>query len=239
MALALSGILSGAIVTRFDLGARGPALEPPFANLHGGNPTGLPSYGGTFVSGGKSDGSFSSSERTGDAPERVIAFYEQSIDRTIWMLTSRGRTSLAFLFRADPRVRGGVLTSQARNGTSITLFVRDLKLPDGFPVDFPAEAQASVLGPGEITNGLAHLRWGVAPDGGPFIDGFAQILDDAGWQVITKSSTVRPPSLTCRSRERPVLSCRVVVSVEADPDMRGQFRHVADVWVGNGAEGTR
>lgn len=231
MPLALSGTIAAATVT---------ALPPPFANTHFANPAGLPSYG-TFVSRGQSEGSFSSSEKTGDAPERVLDFYEQNIDRTIWTIPSRGRMSLAFVLQADPRMRGGVVvTTVPGDGTYITLFVRDLQLPAGFPLDFPASRDASVLVPGEVSNGLAHLRWGVGPDyPHPFIDDFAQILDDAGWSVVTKSSTSRPPSLTCRSRARPELSCRIAVSVEPDPRWRGQFRTVADVWVGIHAEDAR
>jgi hypothetical protein len=234
--LALSGVLASDIVTGFDLGPRATAgLRPPFANLHGGNPAGLPSYG-TFAARGRSDGHFNSLEKTTDAPERVLDFYEQSIDRTIWTIPTRGRISLAFVLRADPRVRGGVVTSLGAAGTTISLVVDDMQLPAGFPIDFPVVGHhASVLVPGEVTNGLSHLRWDVGVDDRGFMDSFAQILEDAHWQVVIKSPASRPLSLTCRSRISPEITCRVVVSIEADPRMHGQFRSVADVWVGTGA----
>jgi hypothetical protein len=115
-----------------------------------------------------------------------------------------------------------------------------MQLPDGFPVDFPAAPQASVLGRGEISNGLSHVRWDVGVDHGTFIEDFAKVLDDAGWQVLTKNSSGRVFSLTCRSRARPEISCRILVTIEAVREPNDQYyRDVADIWVGSGAEEAR
>jgi hypothetical protein len=229
------------VVFGFGLGPFGPSLRPPFANLHGGLPAGLPSYGATGY-GSNSDGSYERVAETVDPPDRVLDFFDHTIDRTVWTVTSRGRANIALVFRQDTRVRGGVVVLESPGGSRITLFVKDMQLPEGFPLDFPVGHRARAMEGGGIADNQYHLRWNVRGNASrvKFIDGFAQALEDAGWQVITKQSDPNGPwALTCRSRARPEMSCRVVVTVEPEAPRSSVYVDAADVWVGPGAESAR
>jgi hypothetical protein len=227
----------------FGLGPTEPTIRPPFANLHGGYPAGLPSYGSN-PGGAVSSGSFESFEQTADPPDQVLDTYERAIDRAIWSVASRGRSNIALVLRADPGIRGGVVVIPIERGSHITLFVEDMQLPSGFPLDFPIGHRARAMDqPGEVSSGVFHLRWDVGGNagGGRFIEQFATALEDAGWQVLTKQADVASPhSLTCRSRAKPEISCRAVVSVVFGrlPTDRS-IMEIADVWVGPGAESAR
>jgi hypothetical protein len=235
--------MASLIVVGFRMGPDGPSLDPPFANLHDGNPVGLPSYTGG-QGGGVSAGSFERIEVSADPPNLVLDTFERTIDRAVWTVASRGRSNIALIFRADPGIRGGVIVIPADSGSHITLFVEDMRLPTAFPLDFPIGHRARATDePGDISNGVFHVRWNVAGNagGGRFIERFAQALEDAGWQVVTKQAEVTGPhSLTCRSRAKPELSCRAVVSVKFGRFPSGStVMEIADVWVGPGAESSR
>jgi hypothetical protein len=237
--IALSGVVAAGLVFGLGLGPFGPLMHPPFANLHGGYPAGLPSYGKS-EGGNRAAGTFEQVARSADAPERILDFFEGAIDRTIWTVASRGRANIALVFRADPGVRGGLRTEPFERETYITLFVEDMQLPAGFPADFPIGHRANAID-GGLSDGIYHLRWDVGGNGSnaAFVDGFAQALEDAGWQVLTREvPRFGVNSLTCRSRTRPEISCRVVV----EPDVSlhpSRVLEVANVWVGPGAETPR
>lgn len=239
----ISGVLASLVVIGSGLGPTQPPVRPPFANLHGGYPAGLPSYD-NGPGGAVSTGSFESFEETADPPDRVLDTYERTIDPAIWSVASRGSRNIALVFRADPRIRGGVRVIPTERGSHITLFVEDMRLPPGFPLDFPIGHRARALEePGSGSSGIYHVRWDVGGNagGGRFIEQFAQALEDAGWQVVTKKAAVGAgAALTCRSRARPEISCRAAVSVEfysAQSDR--SFIEIADVWVGPGADGAQ
>jgi hypothetical protein len=189
------------------------------------------------VSAGLSARSFERTEETRDDPDRVLDFFEDAVDRTTWNIASRGRANISLVLREDPRVRGGVLLEPSGSGTRITVFVEDMQLPPGFPEDFPVAPRARALDASRASPPLYHARWDVGA-GIRFLTRFAEVLDDAGWEVSTKTrGQFDLTSLTCQSRSRPELTCRVVMRSDASSFIQPS-PSIADVWVGRGADRT-
>lgn len=181
--------------------------------------------------------SFERIEETREAPDRVLDFFERSVDRTTWTVASRGRANIALVLRADPSVRGGVSLEPTGNGTRITLFVQDMRLPDGFPQEFPVRPSAHVIDAVRVSAALYHVRWNVGGGLG-FLTRFAEVLEDSGWEVVTKTrGQFDLTALTCRSRTRPELSCRIEMRSDPTSFIQPSFP-IANVWVGLGADRT-
>jgi len=181
--------------------------------------------------------SFERIEETRDEPGRVLDFFERSVDRATWTVASRGRANIALVLRADPSVRGGVSLEPTGNGTRITLFIQDVRVPAGFPEDFPASPRAHAIDAVRVSTALYHVRWDVGAGLG-FVTRFAEALEDAGWEVVTKTrGQFDLGSLTWRSRTRADLSCRIEMRSDPTAFIQPSFS-IADVWVGFGADRT-
>ena len=228
-------MVAAGIVIALRLGPSGLGPHPPVAATFAGDAARPPFYGNDNA--GMSARSFVRIEETRDEPARVLDFYERSVDRATWTVASRGRANIALVLRADPSVRGGVSLESAGNGTRITLFVEDMRLPAGFPEDFPARPRAHAIDAVRVAASLYHVRWDVGAGLG-FVTGFAAALEDAGWEVMTKTrGQFDLFSLTCRSRARPDLSCRIAMRNDPTSFIQPTFS-IADVWVGVGADRT-
>lgn len=237
-ALPLSLAIALTYVLGANLGPGDPSLSGPFANLHGGYPRGLPSYGESS-SGGLSSGSFEGNATTADAPGTVLAFYERSIDRSIWTITSVGSRWLIFYDASDPAIRGGVEASPYEGRTIITVWVTDFQLPPEFPRAFPGGHRASPVEPPSRDGDTYILRWGIAGNASEkrFVEDFSQVLSDAGWDVAIGPGQYNVPSLTCRSRAQPTLGCRLTVTFETIRNPRVTYQtSVASIRVGPGAD---
>jgi hypothetical protein len=102
--------------------------------------------------------------------------------------------------------------------TFLVVWVTDLHLPSGFPAAFPGGYRARPIGAPRSDSAGYELRWNIDGnlDSGTFIDDFAHVLTDAGWDVVTLTTTGATPGLTCRSRSTPSLICAVTTSYELD-----------------------
>lgn len=210
------------------LGPSGPGLSGPFANLHGGYPVGLPPYGDAR-SGSLSDGSFEATTDTSDDPATVLSYYQRSVDPTRWQITSVGTRLMAFYYRSDPAIRGGVTTFVHDGKTSVTVWVDDLQLPDGFPVTFPGGHRARPVDAQLRDGDTFVLHWSISGNAsdGRFVDDFAQLLTDAGWDVTAKETAVgKNASLRCRSRTPPATACALTVAYET---MQQPFAYMVPV----------
>jgi len=193
----------------------------PFANLHGGLPTGLPAYprqlpgsGGA----GQSEGGFEWTGETADSADEILSYYSRSIDHTIWDVTAVGTQTISFYKRDAPGIRGGVRTLGLETKTFFEIWVTDMKLPAGYPVDFPAGHRARPIGTVAKVADAYVVRWDVDGNASPaaFVKTFATSLTDAGWDVLTLDTSMATPSLTCRRRSLPALTCSVTVTYEVD-----------------------
>ena len=217
----LSFAIALAFVLVSALGPTGSAGKEPFANLHGGLPRGLQPYSHQLQGtrgGALGNGTFEWNAETPDPAATVLAFYDQTIDRAIWDVSAVGRQSMSFTYRPNPSVRGGVRTVDIGRSTFIAVWVTDLQLPPGFPAAFPGGPRARPLGqPGSDADGYV-LRWDIDGnlDSARFVEDFAEVLNDAGWDVFALTTTGPTPGLMCRSRSTPGLTCAVTTSYELD-----------------------
>jgi len=217
----LSFAIALAFVVVADRGPTGSIGGAPFANLHGGLPQGLEAYRNQVQGtrgGGLGEGTFEWSAETPDPAATVLAFYDQTIDRTLWDVIAVGEQTVSFSYRPNARVRGGVRTVDTGRSTFLVVWVTDLSLPSGFPATFPGGYRARPIGAARSDGTGYELRWDIDGnlDSGRFIDDFAHVLTDAGWDVVTLTTTGATPGLICRSRSTPSLTCAVTTSYELD-----------------------
>jgi hypothetical protein len=243
----LSFAIAVAYVVLAGLSPRGYVAAGPFANLHGGLPAGLPAYlrqvQGTR-GGGSGEGTFEWSAETPDAPNTVLRFYEHNIDQKIWAITGSGEKTMSFYYRSSPGIRGGVHTLENGRTTFISLWMTDLKLPVGYPLDFPGAERVRPIGVPTNEAGVYVARWELSGMGDPsrFVTDFAQTLKDAEWEVTALTATGREPSLQCRSRSSPLITCSLRTQYEiVKPSTGGVVydavgRYVANVRVGRDAD---
>ena len=241
----LSFAIAVAYVVAAGLAPLGPVAAGPFANLHGGLPAGLPSYlrqvQGT-MGGGSGEGTFEWSAETPDTPNTVLRFYEQHIDQKIWVITGSGERTMSFYYRSSPAIRGGVHTTDIGRTTFFRVWMTDLKLPAGYPLDFPGAERARPIGVPTNDAGVYVARWELSGgDASRFVADFAQTLKDAEWDVTALITTSREPSLQCRSRSSPLITCSLSTQYEIVKPSTGGIvydavgRFVATVRVGRGA----
>jgi len=243
----LSFAIAVVYVVAAGLAPTGQIATGPFANLHGGLPAGLPAYVPQVQGspgGSSGEGRFEWNAQTPDETAKVLHFYEQNIDGKTWTVTGSGDKTISFYYRAAPGIRGGVVASDSGRSTFITLWMTDLKLPAGYPLDFPSTSRARPMGAPTNVAGVFTARWDVGSVGAPgtFVDDFAQVLADSGWDVTARRTTRETPGLQCRSRSSPLVTCAVTTKYEiTNPstsrvvyDAVGTF--VATVRVGQGAD---
>lgn len=147
----------------------------------------------------------------------VLEFYRRSIDLNIWAIGSVGTRSLAIYRRTTPSIRGAIDAHALAEGTYVTVWVTEMRAPAAFPVDFPIAYRARPIEDASVVGDVYALRWDISGNAGDsrFMSDYAAALDDAGWDVLTKSSERDPRQfLTCRRRSDPRIGCSVTIAAE-------------------------
>jgi hypothetical protein len=187
-----------------------------------------------------SEGQFEAGTLTKDAPAAVLGFYQHSIDPNIWVIGAVGARNLAFHSRTSPSIHGGVDAHAIAEGTYVTVWVTDMRVPAAFPVDFPIAYRARPIEDASVVDGVYVLRWDIGGNAGDsrFMSDYADVLGDAGWDVLTKSAEREPRQfLTCRRRSDPRIGCSVTIAFEYPYGTHTMPpRRLAIVRVGPGAD---